>query len=146
MLNFHFYKSSFILAFLLLFVGYGFSQTNLSFYSSSHPKIGFGYQFSSRFWSEARIYNFYDISDLTPELVFCYNVVQKDRHNIYIGLGGTVNVYNGLEIPIGTQFYPLKDFKNFSLQIEFLPITTFRDYFHLQSAFGIRYQFGKSSK
>ena len=139
----NFYKLVFLIVLSSLFSKYGVSQTSVSFYNSTHPKFGLAYSFSSRFWSELRLYNFYSSSDFTPEMVFCYNVVQKERHNFYIGLGGTMNVYNGLAVPLGTQFYPVKDFNRFSLHIEFLPISTFREYLHLQSAFGIRYQFGK---
>lgn len=81
-----------LLGFLSFISTRGVSQLSISYYSSSLSKIGMGYQFSDRIWSEFRVYSNTIIEDFTPELVVCYNISKKDYHNVYVGLGGNVNV------------------------------------------------------
>ncbi|MBN1819905.1 MAG: hypothetical protein JXR31_06030 [Prolixibacteraceae bacterium] len=127
---------------LIIFSKSGISQISTSFYYSSYSKIGVAYNFSDRLWSELRLYNSDEFSDITSELILNYNVVKKERHNIYIGIGGMIKMdYGALVIPIGTQFYPIKDFKKFSVHIELLPTLIVGDEIQLNSALGIRYLF-----
>ena len=120
----------------------GFSQMSISYYSSSLSKIGLGYNFSDRFWSELRLYSNTEIYDLTPELVVCYNVVKRENHNIYLGLGGNVNYFNGLVFPVGVQFAPIDKFDKFSLHIELLPTLDIGgEMIIVQSSWGLRYKF-----
>jgi hypothetical protein len=131
----------------VLFSKLGISQISTSYYYSSHSKIGVAYNFSNRLWSELRLYNADEFSDISSELILNCNVIRKERHNIYTGIGGVVNLdYGGLVIPIGTQFYPVKDFKNFSIHIEFLPAFIVGEEIQLNSALGIRYLFEKRKK
>jgi hypothetical protein len=140
-----YFNKLFLILILLIFVSnHGNSQPSLSYYSSSHPKIGLGYEFSTRFWSEIRLYNNNEFSDITSELVLCNNVAHKERYNIYIGVGVTANFNNGgVVLPVGLQFFPIKDFNKFSLHIEFLTGTYAGDDPYVRSSLGIRYQFGK---
>ncbi|MFA7494128.1 MAG: hypothetical protein WCZ43_11540 [Proteiniphilum sp.] len=121
----------------------GFSQVSVSYYSSSLSKIGVGYNFSDRVWSELRLYSNTVIGDITPELVVCYNLVKKDSHNVYVGVGGNYNYFKGFVLPVGVQFSPFEKFDRFSLHIELQPTYDFDSDLFLQSAWGIRYIFGK---
>jgi hypothetical protein len=116
---------------------------SISYYSSSLSKIGLGYNFTERFWSELRLYSNTTLDNITPELVLCYNIVKKDKHNIYVGLGGNVNYFNGIVVPIGVQFSPFEKLDKFSFHIEFQPTIDFESATLLQSSWGLRYRFGK---
>jgi len=118
-----------------------FSQLSVSYYSSSLSKIGLGYNFSDRIWSELRVYSNTDFDNITPELVLCYNFVNNERYNIYAGVGGVIGFYNGIIIPIGVQFTPFEKFDKFSLHIELQPTINFESARVLQSSWGIRYKF-----
>lgn len=120
-----------------------FSQLSISYYSSSLSKIGMGYNFNEKLWGELRLYSNTTLEDLTPELVICYNIVNKDKHNVYIGFGGNVNYYTGFVLPMGVQFTPFDKFDRFSLHIELQPTLDIDGDFIAQSAWGIRYRFGK---
>jgi len=122
----------------------GFSQFSISYYSSSLSKIGLGFNFSDRFWSELRLYSNTDLFDLTPEFVICFNFVKRERHNVYFGVGGNVNYFTGFVMPIGVQFSPFEKFDRFSLHIELQPsLDVIVSGLTIQSAWGLRYRFGK---
>jgi len=123
----------------------GISQISISYYSSSLPKIGVAYTFNDKLWSEMRLYSNTSLEDITPELVFNYNVSRKENHNIYLGVGVNVNYFNGIVVPIGVQFTPIEKFKNFSLHIEFQPTIDFENDVLLQSSWGLRYRFEKKT-
>ncbi len=127
-----------------LFSKTGFSQLSVSYYASSLSKIGMGYNFSDRFWSELRIYSNTTIHDLTPELVACFNIVKKENHNVYLGLGVNVNYFNGFVLPIGVQFAPIEKFDRFSLHIELQPTLDTDTDLIFQGSWGLRYRFGKN--
>ncbi|HLP06280.1 MAG TPA: hypothetical protein VK152_12715 [Paludibacter sp.] len=126
------------LAFLLS--NKAFSQIGISYYSSSLPKIGLSYDFSGKTWTELRLYSNTVFRDLTPELVVCHNFVHTEKYNVYAGLGGVVNVFNGVVFPIGVQFTPEK-FDKFSLHIELQPTVLLENDLIVQSSWGIRYRF-----
>ncbi len=133
--------------FLFIFLSFnsykGFSQLSISYYSSTLSKIGLGYNFNERFWSELRLYSNTSISDITPEVVICYNIVKKERHNIYLGIGGNVNYFTGFVLPVGVQFTPIEKFDRFSLHIELQPTLDIESDLIIQSSWGLRYKFGK---
>jgi len=120
------------------------SQLSVSYYSSSLSKIGLAYDFSPRFWSELRLYSNTAIGNITPELVFCFNLTNKEFHRVYLGLGGNVNYFTGFVMPIGVQFTPFEKFDRFSLHIELQPTLDFSsEDVIIQSSWGIRYKFLK---
>jgi hypothetical protein len=122
----------------------GSSQVSVSYYSSSLSKIGLGYHFNERWWSEFRLYSNTSIIDITPELVFCYSIVKKERHNVYLGIGGNYNYFSGIVFPVGVQITPVENLERFSLHMEFQPTLDGRtEDLILQSSWGIRYKFGK---
>jgi hypothetical protein len=123
-----------------------FSQLSVSYYSSNLSKIGLAYNLSNRVWTELRLYSNTEIYDLTPELVLCYNIVNKEQHNIYVGFGGNVNYFTGFVLPVGVQFTPFEKLERFSLHIELQPALDFGyESIIIQSSWGIRYKFIKDN-
>jgi hypothetical protein len=121
-----------------------FSQMSISYYSSNLSKIGLGVDFSPRIWAELRLYSDTDISDITPELVFCYNLVRKEYHTIYLGFGGNINYFTGFVLPLGIQFTPFEKLDRFSFHIEVEPTLDFNvEDIIIQSSWGLRYRFPK---
>ena len=119
-----------------------FPQLSVSYYSSNLSKIGLAYDFSPRVWTELRLYSDTDLSSITPELVFCFNVASKDYHKVYLGFGVNVNYFTGIVLPIGVQFSPFEKFNRFSLHIELEPTLDFSsEDVIIQSSWGIRYKF-----
>ncbi|MRR22095.1 hypothetical protein EG830_03845 [bacterium] len=118
------------------------SQLSVSYYSSNLSKIGLAYDFTPRFWSEVRLYADTDISNITPELVLCFNLASKEFHRIYLGFGGNVNYLNGFVMPVGVQFTPFEKFGRFSLHIEFEPsLDLVSETVIIQASWGLRYRF-----
>lgn len=129
---------------LILFCNQAYSQLSASFNYSSLPKFGLGYQFSKRIWTEFRSISNTKIDDFTPELIMGYNIIAKDKHNVYLGLGVTANYFSGFVAPVGLEFFPIETFNNFSLRIELEPAYTAFDTeeLFLFSSFGVKYRFG----
>ncbi len=119
----------------------GQSQLSIAYYSSSMAKIGMGYDFSEKVRGELRVYSNTFREDITPEIVLCFNIVRREYHNIYIGLGYAFNAIDGLVIPAGVQFYPIPDFRKFSLHVELQPTYEYFDGLILQASWGLRYTF-----
>ncbi len=136
-------KTSLLLIIITLFAIKGFAQVSISFYNSSLSKIGVAYNFNDKIWTELRVYSNTVFEDITPELVVCYNVINKEKYNMYAGIGGVVNYYNGIVLPVGVQFSPFEKLANFSLHIECQPTFDFESDFLLQSSWGLRYMFNK---
>ena len=118
------------------------SQLSVSYYSSNLSKIGLAYDFTPRFWSEVRLYGDTDIGNITPELVFCFNLSSKEFHRIYLGFGGNVNFFTGFVMPVGVQFTPFEKFSRFSLHIELEPTLDIgSEDVIIQASWGLRYRF-----
>ena len=123
-----------------------FSQLSVSYYFSNLSKIGLAYDFGPRFWTELRLYSDTEISNITPELVFCFNVVNREQHRIYLGIGANVNYLTGFVLPVGVQFSPFEKFNRFSMHIELEPTFDFgSEGLIIQSSAGIRYKFIKNT-
>lgn len=117
----------------------GFSQLSVSYYSVG-SKVGVAYNFNPKLWAELRLFSNADISEITPQLVGCYNFVQKERFNVYVGIGGMINSENGVVVPLGVQFTPFEKFNHFSLHIELDPVIS--DYgSYYTTSWGLRYRF-----
>ena len=139
------FRITILFCFLGLLTEKGFSQFSTSYYSY-YSRIGVGYNFNERLWGELKLYTNTFIRDVSPELVLCYNFVKKEKHNIYIGFGGSANHFKGLVLPIGIQFTPFEKFDRFSLHIEAEPMYDFdRDLEEMAilGSWGFRYTFGK---
>jgi hypothetical protein len=132
-------KRTVLVVIVFLFALKGFSQMSVSYYSVG-SKLGVAYNFNPKLWAELRLYSNADISEITPQLVGCYNFVQKERFNVYVGIGGMLNTENGVIIPVGIQFTPFEKFNHFLLHIELDP--TISDYgTYYNTSWGLRYRF-----
>ncbi|HEX2396130.1 MAG TPA: hypothetical protein VHI78_12350 [Bacteroidales bacterium] len=120
------------------------AQISVSYYSSSLSKAGVAYNINDRFWIELRVYSNTVFDDITPEMVFCFNMVSKENHNVYLGLGANVNFFTGPVLPVGVQFNPFKEFRRFSLHVELQPSLDIEgEDLILQASWGLRYKFLK---
>lgn len=124
----------------------GFAQLSISAYTNhADTKLGIGYQFNEKLWSEFRVYMGTNISKVTPEITLNYNFVRRENYDTYIGIGGVLNHIKGVVLPVGVGIKPFKSLKNFALHIEFTPLYEL-DYgdLYLRGFVGIRYKFKKA--
>jgi hypothetical protein len=132
--------------FTLTSISNSFSQLGVSYYASNFSKAGISYNFGERLWTELRVYTNFDMEDITPELVLNYNFVKKESFDFYVGIGGFVNFFNGVVLPIGFHLRPVKEMPNFALLFEIQP--SYDD--ALDGLFlgnvGFRYTFNKKAK
>jgi hypothetical protein len=84
----------------------GYSQVSISYYSSSLSKIGLGYNFGDRFWGEFRLYSNTKIGDITPELVFCFNIVHKEKTQYLSRLRRKCQLFYRVRFAHGRTIYP----------------------------------------
>jgi hypothetical protein len=77
------------IAILLTLAGIGWTQPIVSVYNSTSifTKIGAGYAFGDRIWTELRYYAVGDLADMPVELALHYNFVNRERHQLYAGAG-----------------------------------------------------------
>lgn len=136
-------KTSLLLIIIIFLALKGSAQISVSFYNSSLSKIGVAYNFNDKIWTELRVMSNTVFEDITPELVVCYNVINKEKYRMYAGVGGVVNYFNGIVLPVGVQFSPFEKLADFSLHIECQPTFDFESEFLLQSSWGLRYMFNK---
>lgn len=137
-------KTAFISMMIFLCLN-GFSQLSTSFNYSSVSRIGLGYQFSGKIWTELRIISNTIDEEFSPEVILGFNIVKKERHSVYAGLGVNLNVLSGISVPVGVEIFPIESFDRLSLRIEFEPTYTAFDSDNklwLLSCAGIKYRFG----
>lgn len=133
---------------LILFFILSFSvkaQFSVSYYQSNNlSKIGLGYEFSDRVWSDVRMYGGFELEDFTFQPTLLGNFVHKEKFDVYAGLGLTVGLFDGVNIPIGLRFRPLENHKNILIHLEAEPLFQFEnDTNILFASFGVRYIFNK---
>ncbi len=125
----------------LLFLSFptiGFAQLGVAFHQSNIPFIGINYEINGLLRPEIRIGtdNYFD--DTSIEAIITYDIFDKDNYEFYAGIGGRVNNFSGVVIPVGLNIYPFT-FKNFGFHIELAPIIG--DLAILRGSWGIRYRF-----
>jgi len=129
---------------ILLFVqNSSFAQFNLSYHSSSLPKVGFGYDFNEKIGTELRLHTNVFLEDFTPELLVKYNFKTNDQFDFYSGVGIIFNSFNGFFIPIGFQFRPIESFRQFSVHAEIAPLYDIDESILFLGSWGFRYKFKK---
>ncbi|WP_229214261.1 hypothetical protein [Dyadobacter flavalbus] len=79
------------------------------------------------------------LNNMSVEAVATYQFVNKEDHEIYVGLGGRANNLAGLVIPLGAHFFPFSS-KNFGFHIELAPIIADGSTI-VRGSWGIRYRF-----
>ncbi|HVG41451.1 MAG TPA: hypothetical protein VM888_07545 [Chitinophagaceae bacterium] len=117
-----------------------FSQFGISFHQSNLPFVGLHYEIKNKWRPELRIGtdNFFESTSL--EGVVTYDIVENEDYEIYAGLGGRINQFNGLVIPIGINIFPFT-IKQFGFHVELAPLIGNESI--LRGSWGIRYQFNR---
>lgn len=134
-------KKLILLAFFGLISTVSFAQWTVSYHQSNLPFIGVNKQLGEKWLPEFRVGTDNYIEDVSLELVANYIFIKNDRINFYGGLGGRVQSFPGLVIPVGLNIYPFER-KDFGFQIEAAQfIGDGLDIF--RGSFGIRYRFLK---
>ncbi|WP_439882763.1 hypothetical protein ACSX1A_06240 [Pontibacter sp. MBLB2868] len=117
-----------------------FAQFGVSFNQSNLPFAGLNYEINNRFLPELRIGtdNYFD--DTSLELTLNYIFIRSETVNVYAGVGGRVQILEGVVVPVGLNIYPFEE-KKFGFQIELAGIL--RESSLLRGSWGIRYRFAK---
>lgn len=123
------------------------AQLTAAYYDGSpHSKIGIGYEFSEKIWTELRFYNGFKVSDAEFEGVVNFSLKKDEIYNLYVGAGFSVPNFNALIVPVGVYIYPFEKTPNFSFVIEAQPMYSFDESSILFfGSWGIRYRFQKKS-
>lgn len=118
------------------------AQFGVSFHQSNLPFAGISYEINDRIRPELRLGTDRYLEDISLEVVVVGDILNKEDYEIYIGVGviGPAE-YEGFEIPVGINIYPLQT-KNFGFHIEVTPIIG--DDSILRGSWGIRYRFKKA--
>jgi hypothetical protein len=121
-----------------------FAQLGVGYYQSNLPFVAISYEFKNKLRPEVRFGSDNYLNNLGLEGIMSYNFIKNDDFECYIGLGGRLNVFDGVVIPVGLNFYPLPE-KRFGLHIELAPIFTSNQFTEniLRGSWGIRYRFIK---
>lgn len=136
---------------LLGFVMFCFSanaQVSTSFFHSvNFSKIGVGYEFSNRFWADARIYGGFQPQDFTVEPTIFINFLHREEYDCYLGTGVSFAGIKNLVAPLGVRFRPVKNYSNFLIHFEATPTLSLeeKDEF-IYASFGLRYIFPKKEQ
>jgi hypothetical protein len=131
-----------VIFFLFVLPSFAFGQFGINFHQSNLPFVGLNYEIKNKLRPELRIGtdNYFDETSI--EVVLTYDIVNKDDYELYAGIGGRLNGFEGLVIPIGVNVYPLST-KQFGFHIELAPIIGESSV--LRGSWGIRYQFNRGS-
>lgn len=121
---------------------FSFAQFGINFHQSNLPFVGLNYQIKNKLRPELRIGTDNYFEETSLEGVVIYDFVQKDDYEAYAGIGGRVNILEGLVIPMGVNVYPLST-KQFGFHIELTPIIGETSI--LRGSWGMRYQFNRGN-
>ena len=119
-----------------------FGQFGISFHQSNLPFLGVSYEIKNKLRPELRIGTDNYFEDISFEGTITYDIVNKDDYEIYVGLGGRVNGFSGLVIPLGLNVYPFTA-KQFGFHVELAPIIGEPGL--LRGSWGIRYRFSNKT-
>lgn len=131
-----------IILFLFAFPSFAFGQFGINFHQTNLPFVGLNYEIRNRLRPELRIGTDNYFEDTSIEGVITYDIANKDDFELYAGIGGRLNGFGGLVIPIGINVYPLS-MKQFGFHIELAPIVGESSV--LRGSWGIRYQFNRGN-
>jgi len=115
-----------------------FAQLGVAYHQSNLPFIGVNYEFGEKFRPELRIGTDNFFADTSLELVATYDILNKEEFEVYAGIGGRIESFTGIVVPIGLNIYPHTT-KQFGFQIEVAPLIG--DSVVLRGSWGIRYRF-----
>ena len=131
-----------VVFFLFVFPCFAFGQFGINFHQSNLPFVGLNYEIKNKLRPELRVGTDSYFEEISVEGVITYDFANKDDYELYAGIGGRLNSFEGLVIPIGINVYPLS-IKQFGFHIELAPIIG--DVSVLRGSWGIRYQFNRGS-
>jgi hypothetical protein len=121
------------------------AQFGVAFHQGNLPFFDFNYQLDENFGVSLRVGSDNYIENLGYEAAFTYNFISKDDYIFYMGVGGRFNVFDGIVIPVGLQFFPFEN-KKFGFHGELTPmavLTEANSGVLLRGTWGIRYRFMK---
>lgn len=120
------------------------AQLGVGYYQSNLPFVAISYEFKNKLRPEVRFGSDNYLNNVGLEGIMNYNFIKNDDFECYIGLGGRLNMFDGVVIPVGLNFYLLPE-KRFGLHIELAPIFTSNQFTEniLRGSRGIRYRFAK---
>jgi hypothetical protein len=126
------------IAFFFLSSYFAKAQFGVSIHQSNLPFVGFNYELKERILPEFRlgVDNLAEL--LSVELTVSYIFKKDEWVNAYAGLGGRVNNFNALVIPVGLNIYPFER-KNFGFQME--AASLLGNAALIRGSWGIRYRF-----
>ncbi len=132
------------ISFIILLFGFFFqsqAQFGISYHQSNIPSGGINLELNDRFIPELRFGTDAYFEDVSIEALF--NIIFKSDEiiDVYTGIGGRVNQFPGLVVPIGINIYPFED-KKFGFHMELAGITDGESTI-LRGSLGIRYRFIK---
>ncbi|WP_332912169.1 hypothetical protein [Algoriphagus boritolerans] len=117
-----------------------FAQWTVSYHQSNLPFLGVNKQLGEKWLPEFRVGTDNFIDNVSLELVINHIFYKNDRIDFYGGLGGRIQSFEGLVIPVGLNIYPFER-KDFGLHIEAAQFIGEGNIF--RGSFGIRYRFLK---
>lgn len=123
---------------VICFFSKSYGQLGVSYHQSNLPFVGINYEIGDHFVPELRLGTDNFMTNLSLEAVVNYKFVTKESYDFYVGVGGRIEDYEGLVVPVGLNFYPFSE-KNFGFHIEVAPIVG--DSELVRGSWGIRYRF-----
>lgn len=132
----------FILIFFFIVPSFAYAQFGVSFNQSNLPFVSLSYEIKNRLRPQLRIGTDHYFDETSLEGVVTYDFWDKEDYEIYAGIGGRLNHFAGLVIPLGVNVYPF-NIKQFGFHIELTPIIGETSV--LRGSWGIRYQFNRGS-
>ena len=132
--------------FVLFFIGFaalGNAQLTATLQYSTLSFFGVNYEINERFKPELRLSTNAYFSDLSPEVIATYDILDKKDYELYAGIGGRFNALSGFIIPIGMTMFPFEQ-RNFGFAFEIAPI--FGEETVLRGSIGFSYRFDLKHK
>jgi len=112
------------------------AQIGVAFHQSNIPFIGVNYQVSERFLPELRVSTDNFFANTTLELSLNYLIIKKEDYQFYSGIGARSQVFEGVVIPVGVNYYPFEN-KNFGFHVELAGL--FGESNLMRGSWGIRF-------
>ncbi len=134
---------------LVLFIGISsqvFAQWGVTSYSIY--SFGVNTSQSKKFSLELKVFGNQSIDQSNVEADLFYNFVEKEFHQLSIGLGinilplGDFDRIHSIAVPFQLQIFPLRDMKKLSFLIEISPEYIPEETLNLRHLWGVRYRFG----
>jgi len=119
-----------------------FAQWGVSFHQSNLPFLGVNHQIGEKWLPEFRIGTDNYVENLGFELLGNYLIKSEESTQIYAGAGLRVNLFDGVVLASGINYYPFNK-KDFGFHMEAAPIIGFEEGVLFRGSFGIRYRFLK---